>query len=155
MDFAVHIDAGFLQTVVQPLVTFQRTASLRLMAQAIKDGVLERTDKGVDSQLQPFVPYAGLTLELKMHRGQRLDPPSLRDTGRMLDTIVLIGGRLLAPAGPEEQAKALKHQYGGVGDMGRPIPQRRFLDARPEDIAIGEQMIARAISTGTIEATDV
>lgn len=153
MMITAHIDDGFTRGTVVPLIRFQRTTSLRLMAQAVKDGVLERTDRGVDSDLQPFTPYAGLTLELKSHRGQRLDPPNLRDTGKMMESIRLVGGSFLTVADAESADKAAKHQWGGTSE-GHVIPQRRFFDARPEDVRHGEAMIARALS-GAVEGTDV
>jgi hypothetical protein len=149
-----HIDDGFTRGTVVPLIRFQRSTSLRLMAQAVADGIIERTDEGVDSNLQPFTPYAGLTLELKSHRGQRLDPPNLRDTGRMMDSIRLVGGTFLTVADAESADKAMKHQWGGSSE-GHVIPQRRFFDAREEDVRAGEIAIAQALTLGVAAPTEV
>jgi phage gpG-like protein len=147
----VHIDGGF-HRLAHDLVTFQRTTALRLMAQAIADGIIERTDRGIDSQGQPFVPYAALTVALKSAKGQRTDPPTLRDTGKMLDSIRYVGN-VLTVTDAEGADRARKHQFGGV-DAGRVIPQRRFFDETEEDVRNGEAMIARALA-GHVEAMDV
>lgn len=139
---------GFEETVTRPLVSFQRTMALRLMAQAIKDGILERTDKGVDSNLQPFAEYAELTQELRMHQGLRLAPPDLRWSGDMLDGIYFDNAQFLRPAA-EDMHKAGKHQWGGVTEDFRTIPQRRFMDARDEDVRRGERLIVNALTLGT------